>query len=452
MVTIVALAVGPFAQQVVTYRTRVIQADTIATIPTALNYTGVLPGDSPSSMLPSHESELSDLIRTDCYLDAFVPILPMKSAVYYGLFSEADPSANLKFNCPTGNCTWPEFTTLAVCSSCVDLTPYMTRYCAGGPPTNGDVSKCGWQVPQGAFLNSSSDVFSMTSEMPSNFGDMPYTDIMKLTFLGTEAQSGPPLNYNPWATQCTLQYCLQTFNSSVVNGALHENITSTTLNTTVVNINGSKGETPVVLSAPNNVTYHMGMGAMLGVRSWFGNIFTNGAASRNSTYTNNTRTDDTVVVNLTVGISSGTTYFDTDIVQTFYWDYYEYSEGLEMAMSWLATSMTVAFRSFNGAVPVEGRAFSSESYVNVRWGWIALPVLVVMLTAFFLAAAIFRSSRSKTKLWKSSALAMLFHGLDHETRGHFARQGSLGEKKRRARDVKVQLDEGGDDESLLRFS
>ena len=196
----------------------------------------------------------------------------------------------------------------------------------------------------------------------------------------------------------------------------------------------------------------VGEGANFGIRSWFSTLFTSGSASRNSSITNTTRVEDSVVVNLTVGISSGTTYFDSDIVQTFYWDYYEYSNGLEKAMSDLATAMTVAFRSFNGAVAVRGQAFSFETYVHVRWGWIALPALVVLLTGIFLAAAILKSRQSRTKLWKSSALAMLFHGLDSETRMQFARQGSLNEKKKRAKDVRVQLDGDGDNGSLLRFS
>ncbi|MCJ1360786.1 MAG: hypothetical protein MMC33_010795 [Icmadophila ericetorum] len=429
LIAIVALALGPFAQQIVTYRNHFVQSGKNATIPTALNYTGVLPGDGSNP---------------------FVPILPLKSAVYYGLFSESDPSANLKFNCPTGNCTWPEFTTLAVCSSCIDLTSYLTRYCQNGIPANGNVSTCGWQVPQGAYLNTSSDVFSMTSLFPSVFGNQPYANIMRLIFMGTEAQNGPPLNYNPWATECTLQYCLQTFNSSVTNGVIQENVTSTTTNNTVVDISGSTANVPVVITAPNSVVYEVGEGASLGIRSWFEGLFTLGSATRNTSYINSTRTLDSVVVNLTVGISSGTTYFDSDVVQTFYWDYYEYTEGLELAMSELATAMTVAFRSFNGAIPVEGQAFNFESYVHVRWGWIGLPVAVVALAALFLLAAIYKSKQTKTALWKSSALAMLFNGLDDETRAVFASEISLSSQKRHAKEVKVQLDQGGNDGSFLR--
>ena len=335
----------------------------------------------------------------------------MKSAVYYGLFSESNPRGNLQFNCPTGNCTWPEFTTLAVCSSCVDLTPYMTRYCAKGPPSNGDLSKCGWEVPHGARLNSSADVFSMTSQIPSSLGDMPHTTLLKLIFMGTEAQDGPPLNYNPWAKQCTLNYCLQTFNTTVTNGVLHETLTSTTLNATVLTTNTSS--LPVTLTAPDNTTYLISSGAMLGIRSWFHALFAPGAATRSPS-------SAPIAVNLTVGISSGPTYFASDIVQTFYWDYYQYATGLETAMSDLATAMTVAFRSFNGATPVRGVAFSFESYVHVRWGWIALPVVVVLLAAVFLGAAVWQSWRGRVGVWKSSALAVLFCGVDEGIRSVFA--------------------------------
>ena len=52
VIFIVALALGPFAQQVATYRSHSIEAPTPAAIPAALNYTGVLPGDGSSSESP----------------------------------------------------------------------------------------------------------------------------------------------------------------------------------------------------------------------------------------------------------------------------------------------------------------------------------------------------------------------------------------------------------------
>ena len=48
-VTIVALAMGPFAQQIVSYRTRMVESHATANIKSASNYTGFLPGDNSQS-------------------------------------------------------------------------------------------------------------------------------------------------------------------------------------------------------------------------------------------------------------------------------------------------------------------------------------------------------------------------------------------------------------------
>lgn len=121
-------------------------------------------------------------------------------------------------------------------------------------------------------------------------------------------------------------------------------------------------------------------------------------------------------MNLTVEISSSETYFSTDIVQVSYWYYYEYPEGIDLLANSLAQSMSSHIRSSGGVVPMNGTAFTQKSYVHVRFPWIGLPATVVLLAAVFLIAAVSKSRRSGMRIWKSSALAMLFHGLDEETR------------------------------------
>ncbi|KAK3060926.1 hypothetical protein LTS18_007408 [Coniosporium uncinatum] len=241
--------------------------------------------------------------------------------------------------------------------------------------------------------------------------------------------------------------------SSVLNGAINETVLSTNLNATVVDMSKSAPDPevghPVFLTGSDNSTYLLSQGALLVMRGWFSTLFRNGSATRTSAAFNRTIDDSTVVVNLTVGISSGETFFDSDIVTAFYWNYYQYPSGLQMLMSDLASSMTTAFRSFMGAEPVVGTALATESHVHVRWVFVALPIAVVALTAMFLVAAMWRTKASGSKLWKSSALAMLSHGLDSGTREKFGGGGSLEEKRRWTRGVKVQLDEG-DSGSLLR--
>ncbi|KAI1774778.1 hypothetical protein F4818DRAFT_72840 [Hypoxylon cercidicola] len=440
VVAVVALALGPFAQQVVTYESRSVENPHGASINRALNYTGALPGKTSST--------------------GFVPILPLKSAVYNGLFAEnGRPGAALAFQCETGNCTWEPYETLGVCHSCVDLTPFITVYCAND--TNAREGEgCGWQVPQGARLDSSLDVFSMTSHIPAARGTMAHSTIVKLVFMGTEAHDGLAGEKKPWARQCLLSSCVQTLASTVVNGVLEEKVVDEYVNTTVLDISGDDngGDRDVYAANPrsnSSVPYVLGIEAMLAMRGWFASVFATGSAIRNAAGFNRTVTDDddsssAVVVNLTVGIASGETFFDSDIVTAFYWNYYEYPDGLDMLMRDTATSMTVAFRSFMGVEAVRGHATSVESYVRVHWGFAVLPILTVTGAALFLAAAVYRTKRSRTEPWKSSALATLLHGLDEDTRAQFGHVGNLKEQKLTARGIKVQLSESDDSRTLLR--
>jgi hypothetical protein len=76
------------------------------------------------------------------------------------------------------------------------------------------------------------------------------------------------------------------------------------------------------------------------------------------------------------------------------------------------------------------------SLVHIRWGWITLPAIVVAMTGVFLGLAMMRSRSARTKLWKSSAIAMLFHGLDGKARAEAMESGSL-------REIKVRLGDEG---------
>ncbi|KAI1366694.1 hypothetical protein F5Y08DRAFT_124522 [Xylaria arbuscula] len=428
-ISIIVLLLGPFAQQIVTYQTREVESLEGASVARALNYTGALPGTTSST--------------------GFVPILPLKSAVYNGLFAEnGRPTAALAFECQSGNCTFDHYDTLGVCGECVDLTPFIQEYCAAGKSSD----DCGWQVPQGAKLSDSSEVFSMTSQIPSARGDQPHSSIVRLIFMGTEAYDGRAGEVKPWARQCTLSACVQTLETVVSNGVLAEKTIGIESNNTVVDNSNLKdgNDHDVYIAGKDGTQYQLSIEAMLAMRGWFSTLFTNGSASRSTSAYNRTITDNSVVVNLTVGISSGETFFDSDIVTAFYWNYYEYADGLDLLVNDTATSMTVAFRSFSGAGPVSGRAVYMESFVQVHWGFAIVPILVVLGAAVFLLAMIYQSRKSTTQVWKSSALAMLFHGLDDNAKNHFVHARSAQEQNAQARATKVQL-EDSDDITLLRM-
>ncbi|KAI9794806.1 MAG: hypothetical protein M1816_002934 [Peltula sp. TS41687] len=78
----------------------------------------------------------------------------------------------------------------------------------------------------------------------------------------------------------------------------------------------------------------------------------------------------------------------------------------------IAQRMTDSIRNGRNATRAEGTAFMQESYVHVRWSWLAFPAGLLLASAGVLVMCILYSKRRKIVLWKSSSLALLFHYLD----------------------------------------
>lgn len=61
---------------------------------------------------------------------------------------------------------------------------------------------------------------------------------------------------------------------------------------------------------------------------------------------------------------------------------------------------------------IAGQAWGQETYIHVRWQWLTLALLETILSAVFLLTTIILDRRSGNPLLKSSALGLLFHGLE----------------------------------------
>ncbi len=64
---------------------------------------------------------------------------------------------------------------------------------------------------------------------------------------------------------------------------------------------------------------------------------------------------------------------------------------------------------------VNGTVWSDRSFVDVRWPWIALPLSLNLLGIMFLVLSIVYTNKQKLPLWKSSLLAITYHGLRDES-------------------------------------
>ena len=87
------------------------------------------------------------------------------------------------------------------------------------------------------------------------------------------------------------------------------------------------------------------------------------------------------------------------------------SSNISMAMDNIATALTNHFRDTSN-VTVTGQAGQVESYLDVSWRWITLPAFLVIAGTMFLLLTIFKSKRREARIWKTSELALLFHGFE----------------------------------------
>jgi hypothetical protein len=61
-----------------------------------------------------------------------------------------------------------------------------------------------------------------------------------------------------------------------------------------------------------------------------------------------------------------------------------------------------------------GTAFTDKTFVVVRWAWLSLPFALNVLGLAFLILTAVYTKRHQVPLWKTSAFALLYHGLDEQ--------------------------------------
>ena len=150
---------------------------------------------------------------------------------------------------------------------------------------------------------------------------------------------------------------------------------------------------------------------------------------------NNTRMD-------TNGLISNQRSFDSDVMLAV-WE----GGDLPAQLEYISRSMSTHMREPNsgGSDLISGTSYTTETYYTVRWPWLILPVAVIVLVAIFSLVLMFETRRTKTRLWKNSMLALLFHGLDDNARKQLVAEHTSGRLEKASQmdgfadTVKVQL-------------
>ena len=223
------------------------------------------------------------------------------------------------------------------------------------------------------------------------------------------------------AAEGVLFWCIRGYNSSVKNNVLTQNITTTWYDK---NILPPTDKSPMVLSPPQDTW------SLLNLSS-----DTKFTVPLEFTWFNRTLDFKTTDVELRQIVWNNV----TDIPSMF---------------DFITSSMSNRLRSSVCNETVTGTGNKVDTVLRVQWLWLILPVVNVLLTTAFLAIIITQSHHSRVKLWKTSILAVLFHGISMNTRRHYhmAQADDLTSMGNVAENVVVTLRRqhgGGDEDGLL---
>ena len=461
LLTILAIGIDPTVQQTVVVRTRQVDARQRATVPRAQAF----------AQFTAYTSQ-PDSIRNSGFATMRLPTSALMGAIYSGLFFDSGqssgPSRNIVPNCPTGSCTFPKFQSLGTCAVCKDIaTPSIGRKCTR--PAKKDsiypypsVYICEWSLPNGVRLNQSVDENDI--DLSNNRKTMSMPIVANTNFPLTEAvgHGGVILNITilwgtrsdgPRASQCTISWCVNTYETRVDNGQLTENIvaswyTNKTFDDPIAEATLDWNLTPPAINASVKATNFT-------VHDWAARSL-NGWMQSKFNFTNS------------MGSNQTDGAFNPDIVSSWRKGNEQYSPAYDIfrtnrnfsdIFQSVAKSLTTYIRSIDSSDtqmieqegeyiaptrnPVVGQAWTTEVYIAVRWPWLAFSGTILVLSIVFFVLVVAQSAREDVPVWKSSPFALLFHGLSTEMVEQMRGVNEVREMELKARHIRVCLRDSG---------
>ncbi|KAJ5462393.1 hypothetical protein N7530_010598 [Penicillium desertorum] len=371
--TVLALAVDPFAQQVLAFPSR--------TVP-ALNATAFT-----QTSQQWYSIEGSDQSDVDTGLDP-----TLLTSIMSGLLETYSP---LEPQCNASSCTFPEFVALGMCSRCEDVTARTKQKChapeisifldTAAEPLGEIPTNCSYQTPN----NFSFDFEEFDS--PRVSGD------------------NPVFGMNHWSLR-----------PRVMNLALDSRIPTFDIQTPIGSFAAINYTTEVTYAISNaTVPPTKAIEALEDPRFTSNRPVQfappNGSAtlSKNSSYSIDLRTfghfADTMasLFNSTTqfgGAVSTSTVLKLGTILRM--------DNLNRLLDSISISVTDTFRMNPLCHEIRGKAFREETFIHVRWPWIILPVIVTLGSIALLLGTAIESKHRKAVLWKCMVLPLLATHLD----------------------------------------
>ncbi|KAE9966432.1 hypothetical protein EG328_008916 [Venturia inaequalis] len=424
-ITILSLALDPMFQQILNYDTGIARTG-ISTLPANLLFVAGFEDKNRIVQLP-------DAMRTYAVIELY----------FTGISSDDVQSCILQPQVmyPSGNCSYPVFDSLAVCSTCANVTDLLKTEATDAENFAGSKERM-WNytlpggfntspIPRGSTIKYlSSGHVSATARLRPQF---PLQNFTQLTFGFNETG---PADAN--AMECSLHWCVNRYKSKVKNGVLHEDVVASSctgesndsewfhridaprnLDASFVAVSdyvvdGSSGTNRSEKVDATNLTNYWD--SITPGKFPFGKndrvAFAHRGASRLLSDYMSDRLTGYITYN--GGEQESSTYNVTDGARRL-----SQVNNATLSMEILARALSSAVRGYSssskgmndGRVPVGGWSWTSEVIARVLWPWIFLPAILELASLVFLLATVWNTSVAEADIWKNSSLAVLFHGV-----------------------------------------
>ncbi|KAF2230540.1 hypothetical protein EV356DRAFT_536356 [Viridothelium virens] len=367
IISIAAIAVGPFAQRSVAMPIRRVSLGTTsASLPRAQIY------DTGSDNMSVSRGVSS-----------------ISGAILNGIYNLQSP---VPYNCLTANCTWRTFTTLGVCSSCLDVANTAGVICGiSGSRGETPSQTCDWITPGGlefmTFNSTEGSGGKTLVKITAKLSDLDGANIVRLAiFLQPLDSRQMTTDLLPSISECTLSWCGVAYpNATVIDGSLSMGPTRTyALSLVDPTVDDSFLEYATPPDFPDNDTLLVKRDSNLAVQSSLSAL-------------------------LNISLSEGDSVASPDgLLAAQIYD----ANDINATMDRVAISMTNNIRTGSNDALAYGEAWGDEQYLLIDMLWLLLPLVLIFLTFVLLFSSIVLSHFGGSQLWKNSPLPLLYHGLE----------------------------------------
>ncbi|KAK8023930.1 hypothetical protein PG993_011996 [Apiospora rasikravindrae] len=436
VITVATLALDPFAQQVMFF---------------------------PSRTIPAKDGK-AIFKSTQTWRD--LDMTSVQGAVFGGIYRNPQIT---NYKCTEASCSWPTITTLGVCSICQDLTLKAEVKCSTTPgpkiPSQSDTMSfleangqdaehsSQWTkiklLPQEGYDNYSAK--NVLGGMISPDVDYWFTTVLSYsTFFDSRTHPLPkvtPALLMPQILGCGLHPCGQVWTTpSVVNGTMADGgapTSSVPLRHLYSNVgldrfyptpnrsdysdvlqvvnkqrsvlfpgNGTFTVSQTVANNLTNLMTQMYRATSLGGNENFGDAFPEKVKGiyglTDALFDANIDSRDETLATAAAADSSGSAGAMTAVKSPIA-SFARVARGLS---EYVRNNDNLDSSSGDDAESQEdwnGKAWRQETYIEVRWVFLTLPLVVLAATLALLCVAVLRSRGQGARVWKSSSLALLFH-------------------------------------------